>query len=46
MNGQRKTIIPSKLDYIPLIFHKTNNTKPKVTIEFSISIYDNMIDYR
>ncbi len=27
MNGQRETLIPSKLKYITLIFHKTNNNK-------------------
>ena len=45
MNGQCKTLIPSKLNYIPLTFHKTNNTEVKLMIAFNNSIYDNVMDY-
>ncbi len=45
MGGQHETIIPSKLNYIPLLSHKANNSKLKLTIRFNISIYDNIIDY-
>ncbi len=45
MHGQRKTLIPSKLNHIPLTFHKTNNTKLKSIIACNASIYGNTIDY-
>ena len=45
MRGQRKTLIPSKVNYITLLSYQTNNTKVKLTIRFNISIYDNKIDY-
>ncbi len=45
MNGQYKTLIPSKLKYITLISHQSNNTELKSIIEFNASIYDNTIDY-
>ncbi len=45
MGNQYETLIPSRLKHITLIFHKTNNIKVKLTIEFNISIYDNTIDY-
>ncbi len=41
MGNQRQTLIPSKLDYVPLAFHETNNTKLKLIIRANISIYDN-----
>ncbi len=44
MSNQYRTLIPSKLDYATLLSHKTN-TKLKLTIEFNISIHDNIIDY-
>ena len=45
MGNQYETLIPSKLKYIPLTFHKTNNTKLKSIIELNTSIYDNTINY-
>lgn len=45
MSNQYESLIPSKLNYIPLTFHKTNNNKLKLTIGFNICIYDSEIDY-
>ena len=45
MGNQRKTLIPSKLKYITLLSHQTNNTELKSTIGSNASIYDNTIDY-
>ena len=44
MDNQYETLIPSKLKYIPLTFHKTNN-EPELITAFNTSIYDNTIDY-
>jgi len=45
MSNQYRTLIPSRLNYTPLTFHKTNNTEPKSIIEFNTLIYDDMIDH-
>ena len=45
MGNQRETLIPSKLNYITLFSHQTNNTELKSIIESNASIYDNRIDY-
>ncbi len=45
MENQYQTIIPSKLNYIPLTFHKINNTKFTLIIGFDDFIYDNIMDY-
>ena len=45
MGNQYETLIPSKLNYIPLTFHQTNNTKLNQLTGLNISIYDDIIDY-
>jgi len=45
MRNQYETLIPSRLKYISLTFHKTNNSKLELTIEFNTSIHDNIIHY-
>jgi len=45
MGNQRETIIPSRLNYVTLFSHQTNNTKLKSLIGLNASIYDNIIDY-
>ncbi len=45
MGNQYETLIPSKLKYITLLSHQTNNTKLKLTIGFNASTYNNTIDY-
>ena len=45
MDNQYDALVPYRLEYISLTFHKANNTKLKLTIELNISIYDNRIDY-
>ncbi len=45
MDNQYETLIPSKVNYITLIFHKTNNTELKSIIGFNIFIHNNIIDY-
>ncbi len=45
MGNQHETLIPSRLKYITLLSHKTNNDKLKLIISFNASIYDNMMDY-
>jgi len=45
MGNQYETLIPSKLKYITLLFHQTNNTELKSIIGFNAPIYDNTIDY-
>lgn len=45
MGNQYKTLIPSRLNYITLISHQTNNAKLKLIIEFNASIYNNTINY-
>ena len=45
MGNQHETLIPSKLNYIPSTFHKTNNNKLKLIIGFNAFIYNSGIDY-
>ncbi len=45
MGNQYENLIPSRLNYIPLLSHKTNNTKLKLIIEFDASIYNNTRNY-
>ncbi len=45
MGNQREILVPSRLKYITLLSHQTNNTKLELTIGFNASIYDNIIDY-
>ena len=45
MDNQYDALVPYRLEYISLTFHKANNTKLKLTIELNISIYDNRINY-
>ncbi len=45
MGNQRETLIPSRLKYITLLSHQTNNTKLKSIIGFNAFIYNNIIDY-
>ena len=35
MGSQRQTLIPSRLEYITLLSHQTNNTELKSTIGFN-----------
>ncbi len=44
MHGQRKTLIPSRLNYIPVLSYQTNNNKPRSTIGFNSSIHNNTTD--
>ena len=44
MGNQCQNLIPSRLNHVILISHQTNNFKLRI-IEFSISIYDNIIGY-
>ena len=39
MDNQYDALVPSRLEYISLTFHKTNSTKLKLTIKLNISIY-------
>jgi len=45
MGNQHETLIPSKLKYITLLSHKTNNSELRSTIGFNAFIYNNTIDY-
>lgn len=45
MGNQRETLIPSRLKYVTLLSHQTNNSEVKSIIGFNASIYDNTIDY-
>jgi len=45
MGNQYETIIPSKLKYITLFSHQTNNSEVKRTMGFNASIYNNRIDH-
>lgn len=45
MGNQRETLIPSRLKYITLLSHQTNNTELKSTTRFNVSIYNSTIDY-
>ncbi len=42
MGNQRKTLDPSRLKYITLLSHQTNNAELKI-IRFNTSIYGNTI---
>ena len=46
MHGQHKTLIPSTLNHITLIFHQINNTQFKLLTQFSAIIYDNGVDWQ
>jgi len=45
MGNQRETLIPSRLKYITLLSHQTNNSQFKSIIGFNASIYNSGIDY-
>ena len=45
MGNQCETSIPSRLKYITLLSHQTNNSKLKLTIVSNAFIYNNTIDY-
>ncbi len=45
MGNQCETFIPSRLKYITLLSHQTNNSEVKSTIGFNASIYNSGIDY-
>ena len=45
MGNQRQTLIPSRLKYITLLSHQTNNSQSKSIIGFNASIYNNTMDY-
>ncbi len=45
MGNQCETIIPSRLNYVTLLSHQTNNTELKSIIAFNASIHNNIIDH-
>ncbi len=45
MGNQYETLIPSRLKYITLLSHQTNNSQFKSIIGFNASIHNNAIDY-
>ena len=45
MGNQRETLIPSRLKYMTLLSHQTNNSQFKSIIGLSAFIYNNTIDY-
>lgn len=45
MDNQCETLIPCRLEYVPLLFHPTNNSQLESMIGFNASIYNNAIDY-
>ncbi len=45
MGNQRETLIPSRLKYITLLSHQTNNSQFKSIIGLNASIYNSGIDY-
>ena len=45
MGNQCETSIPSRLKYITLLSHQTNNTEFKSIIGFNAFIYDSAVDY-
>jgi len=45
MGNQYETFIPSRLKYITLLSHQTNNTELKSIIGFNAFIHNNTIDY-
>ncbi len=44
MGNQRKTLIPSRLEYITLLSRQTNNTELKSMIGFNALVDNNPID--
>ncbi len=45
MGNQYETLIPSRLNYITLLSHQTNNSELKSTVGFNASNYNDIIDY-
>ena len=45
MGNQRETLIPSRLKYITLLSHQTNNSQLKSIIGFNAFICNNTRDY-
>jgi len=45
MGNQRETLIPSRLKYITLLSHQTNNSQLESIIGFNAFICNNTIDY-
>ncbi len=45
MGGQSETLIPSRLKYITLLSHQTNNTELKSTIGFNAPVCNNTMSY-
>ncbi|KKN15195.1 hypothetical protein LCGC14_0988490 [marine sediment metagenome] len=45
MGNQRETLIPSRLKYITLLSHQTNNSELKSTIGFNALLHNSGIDY-
>ena len=45
MGNQRETLIPSRLKYITLLSHQTNNSELKSTIGFNTLLHNSGIDY-
>ncbi len=45
MGNQHETLIPSRLKYITLLSHQTNNYQFISATGFNASIYNNTIDY-
>ncbi len=43
MGNQYQSIVPSKLNYITLLSHRTNDTELTSTVEFNTSGYDDAI---
>lgn len=44
MGNQREILVPSRLKYITLLSHQTNNSELKSTVGFNASIYNNRRD--
>jgi len=45
MGNQCETLIPSRLKYITLLSHQTNNTELKSIIGFNAFIYNSATNY-
>lgn len=45
MGSQRENLIPSRLEYITLLSHQTDNSQFKLIIGINASIYNNVINY-
>ncbi len=45
MGSQRETLNPSKLKYVTLLSHETNNSEVKSIIGFNVFIYNTIVDY-